>query len=389
MLRFRCMTLIVLDGAGIGELPDAANWGDDGTDTLGHIFSVEKPRLVFLQRLGLGNIRSLAHLPPVTVPEGSYGKAAIASNGKDTTIGHWEITGIITSKPFPTYPNGFPGRILEPFKKEIGRDVLGNKPASGTAIIEELGKEHMKTGKPIIYTSADSVFQIAAHQEVIQLEELYRICRIARKLLDGPDRVNRVIARPFVGEPGSFRRTIHRKDFSIPPPDKTLLDRLKDAGLSVISIGKIASIFDYRGITEQIGADHNADSLDQTIRALGRARDGLVFVNLIDFDMLWGHRRDSKSFAVGLEYFDHRIPEIRKAMRQDDCLIITADHGCDPTARGTDHTREYVPIIIYSKSLEGGVNLGTRSSMADIGQTIAENFGIKLSAGTSFLGELR
>ncbi len=379
---------MVLDSVGIGEMPDAADWGDAGADTIGHLLAMEKPRLPALQKLGLGNIRPLPNLPPVSRPEGSFGKAAIYSQGKDTTVGHWEIAGLITPRPFPTYPHGFPPHILEPFKNAIGRDVLGNKPASGTEIIDELGAEHMRTGKPIVYTSADSVFQVAAHEEVIPLEELYRICAVARRILDGEDRVARVIARPFVGAPGGFKRTGNRKDFAVPPPDKTLLDFLKEAGLAVVSVGKIASIFDFAGVTARLEAHDNAEIIDQTLRALRESPEGLIFANLVDFDMLWGHRRDSKGYAAGLEYCDRRIPEIQGAMRDDDGLIITADHGCDPASPGTDHTREYAPILVYGRRLEGGANLGTRSTLADIGQTVAENFGLRLPAGTSFLDEL-
>jgi phosphopentomutase len=322
-------------------------------------------------------------------PEGSYGKAAIFSNGKDTTTGHWEMAGLITQQPFPTYPNGFPDRILKLFEAAIGKSVLGNKAASGTEIIKELGEEHFRTGKPIVYTSADSVFQIAAHEEIIPLEELYRICLIARSQLDGADRVGRVIARPFIGAPGNFVRTKSRKDFAIPPPDKTLLDNLKEAGFESIGVGKIASIFDFRGLTGNLEAHDNGEAIDQTIKVLGSAHEGLIFTNLVDFDMLWGHRRDSKGYAQALEYFDKRIPEIKNVLSKDDCLIITADHGCDPTYPGSDHTREYVPILVYGKTLSGGVNLGTRLTMADIGQTIAENFGLHLSFGSSFLNDLR
>ena len=388
MKKFGRMLLMVLDSAGIGEMPDAADWGDAGVDTLGHVLAAEKPRLPNLEKLGLGNIRSLPNLPPSPEPAGSFGKAAICSRGKDTTVGHWEMAGLITPEPYPTYPEGFPSRILEPFKRSIGRDVLGNKTASGTEIIQELGAEHMRTGKPIVYTSADSVFQVAAHEEVMALPELYRICQIARELLDGPDRVARVIARPFIGRPGSFTRTANRKDFAVPPPAKTLLDLLKDAGLASVGVGKIASIFDFRGITAQLESHNNAESISQTIRALETAPEGLIFVNLGDFDMLWGHRRDTRGYALGLEYCDSRIPEVQNCMRADDCLILTADHGCDPTAHGTDHTREYVPILVYARRLRGGVNLGTRASLADMGQTVAENFGLRLPAGTSFLHEL-
>ena len=389
MKRFGRMVLMVMDSAGIGAMPDAADFGDAGADTLGHIIALQNPEIPNLQNLGLGNIRPMENLSPVAEPRGAFGKAAIFSNGKDTTVGHWEMAGLITPKPFPTYPDGFPDRIVIAFQKAIGRTVLGNKPASGTEIIKELGEEHIRTGKPIIYTSADSVFQIAAHEEIIPLEELYRMCRIARQLLDGPDRVGRVIARPFIGKPGGFTRTGNRKDFAIPPPDKTLLDQLKAAGFANIGVGKIPSIFDFNGISEHLDAHNNVESVDQTLEALKRAPEGLIFANLVDFDMLWGHRRDARGYARALEYFDSRIPEIQTAMRKDDCLIITADHGCDPTYPGSDHTREYVPILVYGRGLSGGVNLGTRSTLADMGQTIADNFGLRLTSGTSFLTELR
>jgi phosphopentomutase len=389
MKRFRRVVIMVLDSAGIGAMPDAAHWGDSGSDTIGHIVASERPKLPRLQKIGLGNIRAMEFLPPTAQPEGAFGKAAIFSNGKDTTVGHWEIAGLITPRPFPTYPKGFPDRIVIPFQKAIGRTVLGNKTASGTDIIKELGEEHLRTGKPILYTSADSVFQIAAHETVIPLEELYRFCRIAREMLDGEDRVGRVIARPFVGEPGGFARTGNRKDFAIPPPDKTLMDHLKNSGFATVGVGKIPSIFDFRGFTEHLEAHSNNESTDRTIEALGHSPEGLIFANLVDFDMMWGHRRDAKGYAQALEHFDRRIPDIQSSMRKDDCLIITADHGCDPTHPGSDHTREYVPILVYGKSLVGGVNLGTRPTLADIGQTIAENFGLKLPSGTSFLGELR
>ena len=388
MKRFKRVLLMVLDSAGIGEMPDAADWGDAGSDTVGHVVAAEKPRLPALQKMGLGNIRPMPQLPPAAEPQASFGKAAIFSNGKDTTVGHWEMAGLVTTKPFPTYPEGFPERIVAPFQRAIGRTVLGNRPASGTEIIHELGEEHVRTGNPILYTSADSVFQIAALEEVIPLEELYRMCRVAREMLDGPDRVGRVIARPFAGKPGNFQRTGNRKDFAIPPPGRTLLDHLKDAGYATIGIGKIPSIFDFAGISAQLEAHDNRASIDQAIRALGSAPEGLVFANLVDFDMLWGHRRDSKGYARGLEYLDGRIPDIQRAMGKDDCLILTADHGCDPTFRGSDHTREYVPVLVYGKSLEGGVNLGTRKTLADMGQTIAENFGLSLPFGASFLSSL-
>jgi phosphopentomutase len=374
---------------GIGEMPDAASWGDAGSDTLGHVVACEKPALPNLQRLGIGNIRPLPGLPPVPHPTGCFGKAAIASNGKDTTVGHWEMAGLITPNPFPTYPNGFPEHIVRRFEEAIGCKVLGNKPASGTEIIKELGAEHMRTGNPILYTSADSVFQLAAHEEVMPVSELYRVCEIARGILNGPDRVARVIARPFIGSPGSFQRTGNRKDFAIPPPGSTLLDALAGEGLAVIGIGKIPSIFESRGITGSLPAHTNDEVVDQTVGALRAAPPGLIFANLVDFDMLWGHRNDSKGYALGLENFDRRLPELMAALRGDDCLIITADHGCDPTTPGTDHSREYVPILACSQTCRGGVNLGTRPTLADIGQTIAENFGLALPVGTSFLDELR
>jgi phosphopentomutase len=383
--RFRRVVMVVLDSAGIGALPDAALWGDSGTDTIGHVLAAENPSLPNLQRLGLANIRTFPNLSPVEKPEGAFGRAAILSRGKDTTVGHWEIAGIVTQTPFPTYPDGFPDRILVPFKKAIERDILGNVPASGTQIIQELGEEHIRTGKPIVYTSADSVFQIAAHEEVIPLAELYRMCEEARIILTGGDCVARVIARPFVGAPGNFQRTANRKDFAIQPPGPTLLDELMARGLATVGIGKIASIFDYRGISQNLPAHSNAETVDQTIAALAYVSEGLIFSNLVDFDMLWGHRRDSKGYAQGLAEFDRRLPELQEALGSEDCLIICADHGNDPKAHGSDHTREYVPVLVYGKELQGGVNLGTRASLSDIGQTAAENFGFCLSNGKSFL----
>lgn len=389
MSRFHRIVLLVLDSVGIGEMPDAAAWGDAGSDTLGHVLASEEPPLPNLQALGLGNIRALPHLPPVPLPRGSYGRGAIASNGKDTTVGHWELAGLITPTPFPTYPNGFPDRIVERFSEESGRQVLGNRPASGTEIIRELGTEHMRTGNPILYTSADSVFQLAAHEEVIPLEELYRICRIARRLLDGPDRVARVIARPFVGEPGRFQRTANRKDFAVPPPEETVLDLIAGRGLAVVGVGKIPSIFDFRGITESLPAKDNTEVVNRTLDALKSMPGGLIFSNLVDFDMLWGHRNDRAGYARGLVDFDLRLPEFTRALDERDCLILTADHGCDPTTPGTDHTREYVPVLVFSPALCGGVDLGTRPTLADIGQTIADNFGLVLRNGKSFLPDLR
>jgi len=296
--------------------------------------------------------------------------------------------GIITEKPFPTYPEGFPPRVIEPFEQAIGRKVLGNKPASGTEIIKELGEEHVRTGRPIVYTSADSVFQVAAHEEVVGLETLYRWCETAREMLTGQDEVGRVIARPFVGEAGNFRRTEARHDYAIDPPEETLLDRIKSAGLAVAAVGKIGSIFCHRGTTEELAAGNNNASIDQTLHALKDTGRGLIFTNLVDFDQLYGHRNDVEGYAAAIERFDARLPEIQAAMSDDDLMIITADHGCDPGDISTDHTREYVPVLAWGRRAKSGVDLGTRSSIADVGQTIAENFGLELQAGRSFLGEI-
>jgi phosphopentomutase len=384
---FNRVVLIVLDSAGIGEMPDAADYGDRGSDTLGHTLASREVIIPNLRAMGLANIRRLA-VEPVERPAGAFGRAATLSRGKDTTTGHWEMSGIVTEIPFPTYPQGFPPRIIEAFERAIGRPVLGNKPASGTEIIKELGEQHVQTGRPIVYTSADSVFQIATHEHVVPLEELYRWCRVARSLLTGSDEVGRVIARPFVGEPGNFRRTEARKDYAIDPPDQMLLDRLKSAGLAVSAVGKIGSIFCHRGTTEELAAGNNQASVDQTLRALAVAPRGLIFTNLVDFDMLYGHRNDIEGYARALEEFDRRLPEIEQAMKEDDLMIISADHGCDPGDVSTDHTREYVPVLVWGRRARAGVSLGTRSSLADIGQTIAENFGLELRAGRSFLRDI-
>ncbi|HEX8888220.1 MAG TPA: phosphopentomutase [Pyrinomonadaceae bacterium] len=383
---FDRMVLIVLDSAGIGEMPDAASWGDAGSDTLGHILASREVNLPNLRSYGLGNIRPLKNLAPVENPRGAYGRCALASNGKDTTTGHWEMAGIILERAFPTYPNGFPKAIIDRFVKEANvPGILGNVPASGTEIIKELGEEHVRTGKPIVYTSADSVFQIAAHEEVIPIPRLYEICETARNILRGDDEVGRVIARPFLGTPGAFRRTENRHDYAVPPPRENLLVALSEAGLDVVCIGKVASIYDAMGVTLDLTAKNNDQSIDQTINALKQAKPGLIFSNLVDFDMLYGHRRDTEGYARALEHFDSRLPEIEAAMNERDLFIITADHGNDPTFPGTDHTREYAPLIVFGKSARAGVDLGIRSSLSDIGQTIADNFGLKLTAGESFL----
>ena len=387
--EFNRIILVVLDGAGIGEMPDAAEWGDAGSDTFGHILESCEVRLPNLQRLGLGNIRPLAGVPPAEKPRGSYGRCALRSNGKDTTTGHWEMAGIILDQAFPTYPNGFPAALIDRFVREADLPgILGNVPASGTEIIKQLGAEHVKTHKPIVYTSGDSVFQIAAHEEIIPLPRLFEICEIARAILDGEHKVGRVIARPFLGEPGAFYRTENRHDYAVPPPRQNLLPALAEKNLDVVCIGKIASIYDSLGVTRDLVAKNNEQSINQTINALGDKTRGLIFSNLVDFDMLYGHRRDTEGYARALEHFDARLPEIENAMRPDDLLIITADHGNDPTFRGTDHTREYAPLIVFGKSAKPGVDLGTRASLSDIGQTIAETFGLKLSAGASFLSEI-
>ena len=381
---------MVLDSAGIGEMPDAAEWGDAGADTLGNILKSRKVNLPNLQKLGLGNIRPLADLPPVDSPIGSYGKCTLKSNGKDTTTGHWEMAGIVLKQAFPTFPDGFPPRIIDEFVTEAAvPGILGNIPASGTEIIKDLGEEHVRTGKPIIYTSADSVFQIAAHEEIIPIDRLYEICEIARKILNGDDEVARVIARPFLGNNAAdFKRTENRHDYAVPPPSDNLLPTLKDAGLDVVCIGKIASIYDSIGVTQDLTAKNNDQTIDQTINALNASSRGLIFSNLVDFDMLYGHRRDTEGYAKALEHFDTRLPEILDALGEKDLLIMTADHGNDPTKEGSDHTREYAPLLVYGKSAKPGVNLGTRQSLSDIGQTIAENFGLGLKDGVSFLGEI-
>ena len=381
---------MVLDSAGIGAMPDAPEWGDAGADTLGNVLKSRKVSLPNLQKMGLGNIRSLENLPPADNPTGNYGKCALKSNGKDTTTGHWEMAGIILEKAFPTFPQGFPQAVIDEFAAKANvPGVLANIPASGTEIIKQFGEEHIKTGKPIVYTSGDSVFQIAAHEGVIPIERQYEICEIAREMLDGEHKVGRVIARPFVGETAeTFTRTENRHDYAVPPPNENLLPLLKEKNLDVVCIGKIASIYDSVGVTEDLTAKNNDQSIDQTINALRADSKGLIFSNLVDFDMLYGHRRDPEGYAKALEHFDARLPEILEAIQEDDLFIITADHGNDPTFPGSDHTREYSPLLVYGKNIKQGINLGTRDSLADIGQTIAENFSLELKDGVSFLEEI-
>jgi phosphopentomutase len=387
--KFNRIVLMVLDSAGIGAMPDAPEWGDAGADTLGNVLASRKVNLPNLQKLGLGNIRQLNELPAIENPIGCYGKCTLKSNGKDTTTGHWEMAGIILEKAFPTFPQGFPQAVIDEFvSKTDVPGVLANIPASGTEIIKQFGEEHIRSGKPIVYTSADSVFQIAAHEAIIPIERQYEICEIAREILDGEYRVGRVIARPFVGETAdTFKRTENRHDYAVPPPDN-LLPLLKDNDFDVVCIGKIASIYDSVGVSRDLTAKNNDQSIDQTINALNADTKGLIFSNLVDFDMLYGHRRDTEGYAKALEHFDRRLPEILGAMRENDLFIITADHGNDPTFRGSDHTREYAPLLVYGKAAKQGVNLGTRGSLADIGQTIAENFGLQLKDGESFSNEI-
>lgn len=387
---FKRVVVIVLDSAGIGAMPDAAAWGDPGTDTLGHVCASRPLLLPYLAKLGLGAIRPLRHVSANGDPIGAYGKMATASNGKDTAAGHWEMAGILTEIPFPTYPHGFPAHIMEPFEKAIGRKTLGNIPASGTEIIRDLGEEHLRTGDPIIYTSADSVFQIAAHEEIIPIPELYRMCEIARKLLDGKDRVGRVIARPFVGTPGHFTRTERRHDYAIDPPKPMLLDLMADHHREVIAVGKIFDIYCGRGIQEHLKMKNNREGMVRTMEAVQTREVEMIFTNLVDFDMVYGHRRDVAGYANALEEFDRQLGELLEVLRPDDLLMITADHGCDPTyLKTTDHTREYVPILASSKTAPRNINLGTRPTLSDMGQTIAENFDLQLPRGTSFLNLLK
>ncbi len=378
-----------MDSLGIGELPDAKEYKDEGSNTLGNIIkALGGFALPNLEAMGLGLIKGVEGLQKPKNPIASFGRMAEASKGKDTAAGHWEIAGVILDNPLPTYPNGFPKEIVESFKTETGLDYLGNKAASGTEIIKELGDEHIKTGKPIIYTSADSVFQIAAHEDVIPVDRLYEICEITRNIADKYN-IGRVIARPFTGNKGAFKRTERRKDFSVAPPEETVLDRLKAKGISVIGIGKIGDIYGHRGLTEEIHTKDNMDGVDKTIEAVKKIKNGLIFTNLVDFDMLYGHRNDVKGYAKALLQVDKRISEILKSLTGSDMLIITADHGCDPTTLSTDHSREYVPLIVYGKKLKPGVNLGTRKTFADVGQTIAEVFNAgRVRNGSSFLKEV-
>lgn len=392
MNKFKRINLIVMDSVGIGELPDAGDYGDEGANTIANIAKEMKDiKLPNLARLGLGNITKIENVDKEERPSAAFGKVSELSVGKDTLTGHWEIMGLKVEIPFNTFPEGFPKELIEKFEEKTGRKVIGNKVASGTDILDELGEEHMKTGALIVYTSADSVFQIAAHEEIVPLDELYQICKIARELtLDEKYAVGRVIARPFIGQPGSFSRTPNRKDYTVKPTDKTVMNYLVDGGFDSIAIGKIADIYSNEGVTKVVKSKTNMDGVDKNIDELGNDFKGLLFTNLVDFDMLYGHRRDPIGYGKALEEFDARLPEILAALKEDDLLIITADHGNDPTHPGTDHTREYIPLLVYSKGLNGGVNLDIRDSFADIGATIADNFEVKLPEnGKSFLAELK
>ncbi len=370
-------------------MPDAAGFGDPpGADTLGNIARLRGLRLPNFARLGIGNIKPLAGIPAAELPAGSFGRCALASPGKDTTTGHWEMVGIHLAKPFPLYPNGFPPEIMTEFERRTGRGSLGNKPASGTEIIQELGAEHMRTGSPIVYTSADSVFQVAAHEEVIPLWELYRICEIARDILRGPHEVGRVIARPFTGSAGSFTRTANRHDYAVPPPKGMLLDQLESRGVPVHSVGKIFDVFLGRGIGQSSKTKNNAEGMAKTLEAIETSPSGLIFVNLVDFDQQYGHRNDIAGYGAALEEFDAWLPCFEAALAPGDLAIFTADHGCDPCVPGTDHTREYVPLVATGPSVRPNVNLGVRASLSDIGQTVAANFGTAIGQGTSFLPQI-
>jgi phosphopentomutase len=387
--KFNRIIWVVLDSVGIGEMPDAANFGGaTGADTVGNLARATGLSLPNLRAMGLANIRRFEGLDAVEFPSGCYGRAALASPGKDTTTGHWEMAGIILERPFPLYPNGFPSEVIGEFERRTGRRTLGNCAASGTEIIRQLGAEHMRTGTPIVYTSADSVFQIAAHEDVIPVPELYRICEVARDILRPPHEVGRVIARPFTGVPGSFTRTANRHDYAVPPPAGMLLDRLAECGTRVQAVGKIADIFLGRGIRDSATTKSNAEGMQRILDVARLREPGLVFANLVDFDMLYGHRNDPAGYADALEKVDGWLPRLLDVLAPDDLLILTADHGCDPTTASTDHDREYVPVLAYSPSGKSGVNLGFRETLADIGQTVANNFGTAIAAGRSFLHEV-
>jgi phosphopentomutase len=384
------ITVIVLDSVGCGDAPDAAAYGDAGADTIGNMSRVVGGlHLPNLCQLGLGHTTDILGVPPVEFASGAYGRLTEIGAGKDTTAGHWELSGLVVKQPFPVYPSGFPADLIAEYERLIGRSTLGNYPASGTEIIKELGEEHVRTGKPIIYTSADSVFQVAAHEEIIPIEELYSICRIARKMLSGEHAVGRVIARPFIGNPGNFKRTERRKDFSLEPPADTILDILKAAGYQVVGVGKIEDIFAHRGLTSSQHTGNNMAGVDAILEFLEMDFTGLIFANLVDFDALYGHRNDSAGYANALQEFDRRLPEITNRLRDEDAVMITADHGNDPTDVSTDHTRERVPILVYGTPIKQNLNLGTRSGFADLAASIADCLGVEWQGpGKSFADKI-
>lgn len=381
--------LTVLDAVGCGALPDAALYGDEGSNTLGHVIAQACPQLPNLARLGLGGIPGTGYLQSPSAPC-AFGRCQEVSAGKDTTTGHWEISGVRLDRPFPTFPNGFPQEFLDAYERRIGYKVIGNKPASGTAILEELGERHWAERAPIVYTSADSVFQIACHEELFPREQLYRFCEIAREMLQGELGVGRVIARPFVGKKGHYTRTAGRRDFSLPPTGPTILDAVSGAGMQALGVGKIEDIFDHRGLTGSNHAAGNPACIEAWLDYMRQDWDGICFTNLVDTDMLYGHRRDVKGYAEALEYIDGKLPEVFDLMGQEDLLIITADHGCDPTFRGTDHTREYIPLLVWHPGMKQATDLGTRATYADIAATCAQWLGLKERFGaTSFADELK
>ncbi|MBQ8085719.1 MAG: phosphopentomutase [Lachnospiraceae bacterium] len=388
---FKRAIWIILDSVGIGEMPDAEKFGDAGADTLGHVNDYRgKLNVPNLEKLGLFSIEGTAIYDGLITPIGAYGKAAELSNGKDTTTGHWEMVGIETKKAFPTYPDGFPEEVMKEFLEKTGlAGYLGNCVASGTTIINELGDRHVSTGYPIIYTSADSVFQIAAHEDVIPVPRLYEICEIAREMLRGEHEVARVIARPFIKEDGKYVRTSNRHDYSIKPTEENLLSYMNRAGYRVTGVGKIGDIFCGVGIGDSVHTKSNIDGMEKTLDFMDTQHDGLIFTNLVEFDSTWGHRRDVEGYASGLEAFDQELAKVLAKMKEDDLLIINADHGCDPTFKGTDHTREYIPVIMYHKKMNKAVDLGTLDTFADIGATLADNFGVKkLKIGKSLKNKL-
>ncbi len=385
---FKRVIWIVLDSVGVGEMPDAAAYGDAGSDTVGNIVRKRGLNVPNLCRLGLGNLKPMPQLAKAEHPQAAFGRCTLASPGKDTTTGHWEMAGIHLAKPFPLFPKGFPPAVMNEFERRTGRKSIGNKAASGTEIIQELGEEHMRTGSPIVYTSADSVFQVAAHEGVIPLAELYRMCAEARDILRGPYEVGRVIARPFQGVPGAFKRTTNRHDYAVPPPRGMLLDQLADKKVDIFSVGKIFDVFLGRGIGGHVLTTSNADGMAKTLDAMQQHPTGLIFVNLVDFDQQYGHRNDVEGYAGAIEEFDRWLPSFEAALQPGDLAILTADHGCDPTTPSTDHSREYTPLLAFGPQARAGVDLGLRASLSDIGQTVAENFSTSIDNGKSFLGEI-